>query len=61
MQGKAEPGTNFDSLFKSMVAPNPNLNQPGIDQFLDALKRMGVSYNELSSKALQQKYSPASS
>lgn len=59
VQGKAEPGTDFDTLFKSMVAPNPNLNQPGIDQFLDALKRIGVGYNELSSKALQQKYAPA--
>lgn len=58
VNGKAEPGTNFDSLFKSMVTPKSDLNQPGLDKFLEGLRGMGVRYNELSSKALQQKYAP---
>ena len=58
VHGKAEQGTNFDSLFKSMVTQKPNLNQPGIDTFLDALRSMGVRYNELSSKAMQEKFAP---
>ena len=56
--GKAEPGTNFDNLFKSMVARNPNLNQPGLDKFLEALRNMGVRSSDLSSRELQVKYSP---
>lgn len=58
VHGKAEPGTNFDSLFKSMVTPKTDLNQPGIDKFLEGLRSMGVRYHELSSKALQAKYAP---
>ena len=56
--GKAEPGTNFDNLFKSMVARNPNLNQPGIEKFLEALRSIGVRSSDLSSRELQVKYSP---
>jgi hypothetical protein len=58
VHGKAEPGTNFDTLFKTMVTQKPNLNQHGIDKFLEALRSMGVRYNELSSKAVQAKYAP---
>ena len=58
VNGKAEPGTNFDSLFKSMVTPKADLNQPGLDKFLEGLRSMGVRYSDLSSKALQQKYAP---
>ena len=56
--GKAEPGTNFDNLFKSMVARNPNLNQPGLERFLEALRRIGIRSSDLSSRELQLKYSP---
>ena len=54
--GKAEPGTNFNNLFKSMVGPTRDLNQPGIDKFLEALRRLGLRSNELSCKELQLKY-----
>ena len=56
--GKAKPGTNFNNLFKSMVGPSRDLNQPGIDKFLEALRRLGVRSNELSGKELQLKYEP---
>ena len=56
--GKAEPGTNFDKLFKSMVGHTRDLNQPGIDKFLEALRCLGVRSNELSGKELQLKYEP---
>ena len=56
--GKAEPGTNFNNLFKSMVGPIRDLNQPGIDKVLEALRCLGVRSNELSGKELQLKYEP---
>ena len=56
--GKAEPGTDFDNLFKSMVARTRDLNQPGIKKLLTALKAIGVRSTELSSTALHTKYSP---
>ena len=56
--GKAEPGSNFNNLFKSMVGPTREFNQPGIDKFLDDLRRLGVRSNKLSGKQLQLKYEP---
>ena len=56
--GIAEPGTNFNNFFKSMLGPTRDLNQPGIDKFLEALRRLGVQSNELSGKELQLKYEP---
>ena len=56
--GKAQPGTDFDNLFKSMVGLTRDLNQPGIEKFLTALKAIGVRSKELSGKALHTKYSP---
>ena len=41
-----------------MVGPTRDLNQPGIDKFLEALRRLGVRSNELSGKELQLKYEP---
>ena len=49
--GKAEPATNFNNLFKTMVGPTRDLNQPGIDKFLEPLRRLGVQSNELSGKS----------
>ena len=40
--GHAIPGSNFKSLFKSMVSNQQNLNQVGIDEFLRALRTLGV-------------------
>ena len=57
--GKVEPGTNFNNLFKSIIGPTRDLNQPGIDKFLEALRRLGVRSNELSGKELQLKYEPS--
>ena len=39
-----------------MVGPISDLNQPGIDKFLEALRRLGVRSNELNGKELQLKY-----
>ena len=41
-----------------MLGPTHNLNQPGIDRFLEALRRLGVRSNELNCKELQLKYKP---
>ena len=54
--GKAEPGTSFNNLFKSMVGPTRAVNPPGIDKVLEALRRLGVRSNELGGKELQLKY-----
>ena len=56
--GKVEPGTNFNNLYKSMVGPTRDLNQPGIDKLLEALRRLSVRSNEHSRKELQLKYEP---
>ena len=39
--GDAIPGSNFKSIFKSMVSNQQNLNQVGIDEFLSALRSLG--------------------
>ena len=41
-----------------MVEPTRDLNQTGIDKFLEALRRLGVRSNELSGKELQLKFEP---
>ena len=40
--GDAISGSNFKSLFKSIVSNQQNLNQVGIDEFLRALRSLGV-------------------
>ena len=35
--GKAEPGTDFNNLLKSIVNDSRDLKQPGINKWLDAL------------------------
>ena len=56
--GKAEPGTDFDKLFKSMVNDTRDLKKPGMDKWLDTLKTIGVKANELSGEELKKIYSP---
>ena len=56
--GKAEPGTDFNNLLKSMVNDTRDLKQPGMDKWLDALKTIGVKANELSGQELRKIYSP---
>ena len=56
--GKAEPGTDFNNLFKSMVNGSRELKQPGMDKWLDAIKTIGVKANELSGDELKKIYSP---
>ena len=41
-----------------MVGPTRDLNQPGIDMFLEPLRRLGVRSNELSGTELQLEYVP---
>ena len=56
VKGKTVTGTDFTSLFKSMVGPKPDLNQPGTESFMGALHEIGVKPIELSGKAVQSKY-----
>ena len=41
-----------------MITPTRDFNQPGIDKFLETLRRLGVRSDELSGKTLQLKYEP---
>ena len=50
--GDAIFGSNFQSLFKSMVSNQQNLNQVGIDEFLCALRNIGVKKDDISGDAL---------
>ena len=61
VNGVAEPDTNFNSLFSSMVNRVRDLEQPGIDKFLGALRQIGVKRDELSGLTLQRMYSQAPS
>ena len=54
--GNAIPGSNFKSLFKSMVSNQQNLNQVGIDKFLRALRSLGVNKDYISGEPLKIKY-----
>ena len=55
--GNAIPGSTFKSLFKSMVSNQQNLNQVGIDEFLLALRSLGVKKDDISCEPLKIKYS----
>ena len=54
--GDAVSGSNFKSLFKSMVRNQQNLNQLGIDEFLGALRSVGVKNDDISGELLKIKY-----
>ena len=54
--GDAIPGSNFKSLFKSMVSNEQDLHQVGIDDFLRALRSLGLKRDEISGKQLNIKY-----
>ena len=53
----ASPGSNFKSPFKTMVGNQQNLNHVGIDEFLRALRSLGVKKEDISSEQLKIKYS----
>ena len=55
--GNAIPGSNFKSLFKSMVSNQLNLNQVGIYKFLRPLRSLGVKKDDISGDPLKIKYS----
>ena len=59
--GAAIPGSNFKSLFKSMVSNKQNLNQVGIDEFIRALRSLGVKNDDISGEPLKIKYSNVAS
>ena len=50
------PGSNFRTLFANMTARRANLNQPGIGEFLSALRQLGVKSDELSGRELRKMY-----
>ena len=54
--GDAILGSNFKLLFKSMVSNQQNLNQVGIDEFLRALRSLGVKKDKISGEPLKIKY-----
>lgn len=56
INGKPITGTDFETLFKSMISPSPNLDQVGIDSFMGALHEIGVKPSELSGKAVQNRF-----
>ena len=51
------PGSNFKSLFKSMVSYKQNYNQVDINEFFRTLRCLNVTKNEISSDPLKIKYS----
>ena len=55
--GDAIPGSNFKSLFKSMVSNQQNLNRVGFDEFLRALQSLNVKKDDISGELLKIKYS----
>ena len=55
--GDAIPSSHFKSLLKSMVSNQQNLNQMGIDEFLRALRSLGVKKDDISGESLKIKYS----
>ena len=55
--GNAIPGSNFKSLFKSMVSNQQNFNQIGIDEFICALRSLGVKKDDISDEPVKIKYS----
>ena len=57
VNGDTIPGCNFKSLFKSMVNNQQNLNQVIINEFLYALRSLGVKKDDLSGEPLKIKYS----
>ena len=57
MNGVAEPNTDFNFLFSSMVKRVHDLKQPDIDKFLSAVQQILVKSNELSGQSLQRMYS----
>ena len=54
--GNAIPGSNFKSLYKSMVSNQQSLNQVGNDEFLRALRSLGVKKDDISDEPLKIKY-----
>lgn len=56
VNGNPIHGSSFNAIFSSMVTANPDLHQPGLDQFLGALHTMGVKEEELSAKSLKSKF-----
>ena len=56
VNGQAVPDSNFASLFRSVFTRTHDLAQPGINQFLGALRQIGVHGKELSGRAVQAAY-----
>ena len=54
--GEAIPGSNFKSLFTSMVSRRQDLRQVSIEEFLRALRSLGIKKDDLSGETLKFKY-----
>ena len=55
--GESIPGSNFKFLFKSMVSNQQDLHQVGIDDFLRALRSLGIKKDDISGEPLKNKLS----
>ena len=55
--GDTIPGSNFKSLFKSMLSNQQNFNQVGIDEFLHAIRSRGFKKDKISGEPLKIMYS----
>ena len=56
VNGQAVPDSNFESLFGSVFSRTHDMEQPGIKQFLLALRQIGVRNKELSGRVVQKVY-----
>ena len=54
--GESVPGSNFKSLFKSMMSNHKDLHQVGIDDFLRALWSLGIKKDDISGETLKNKF-----
>ena len=57
VNGKTEPGTNFDTIFKSLVGRSHDISQFGFDTFLEALHQLGIRKEEFSGHVVKNRYS----
>ena len=53
VNGKAEAGTNFDTIFKSLVGRSHDVSQPGFNTFLEATHQLGIRKEEFSGQVVK--------
>ena len=56
VNGQAVPDSNFALLFRSVFSRTHDMEQPGVNQFLGALRQIGVQDKELRGRVVQEAY-----